>query len=133
MPRVTSLAEAEVDYGDHSSPSIYVKAGYTRSYESMCKQLKKLKNYEKPKKTSYPKSKYKPLKRKLSGGVSATPDTEASSLVRACRASPPQREAMWERTSRGARTPRRPSPLCSSCSARSSSATIPSSESGFSV
>ena len=37
-------------------------AGYTRSYESMCKQLKKLKNYEKPKKTSYPKSKYKPLK-----------------------------------------------------------------------
>ena len=28
----------------------------------MCKQLKKLKNYEKPKKTSYPKSKYKPLK-----------------------------------------------------------------------
>ena len=29
-------------------------AGYTRSYESMCKQLKKLKNYEKPKKTSYP-------------------------------------------------------------------------------
>lgn len=37
-------------------------AGYTRSYESMCKQLKKLKNYEKPKKISYPKSKYTPLK-----------------------------------------------------------------------
>ena len=28
----------------------------------MCKQIKKLKNYEKPKKISYPKSKYKPLK-----------------------------------------------------------------------
>ena len=37
-------------------------AGYTRSYESMCKQLKKLKNYEKPKKISYPKSNYTPLK-----------------------------------------------------------------------
>lgn len=39
-----------------------IDAGYTRSYESMCKQLKKLKSYEKPKKISYPKSKYKPLK-----------------------------------------------------------------------
>lgn len=28
----------------------------------MCKQIKKLKNYEKPRKISYPKSKYKPLK-----------------------------------------------------------------------
>lgn len=37
-------------------------AGYKRSYESMCKQLKKLKSYEKPKKIRYPKSKYKPLK-----------------------------------------------------------------------
>lgn len=37
-------------------------AGYKRSYGSMCKQIKKLKNYEKPKKISYPKSKYKPLK-----------------------------------------------------------------------
>ena len=39
-----------------------VDAGYKRSYGSMCKQIKKLKNYEKPKKISYPKSKYKPLK-----------------------------------------------------------------------
>ena len=39
-----------------------INAGYTRSYESMCKQVKKLKNYEKPKKISYPKSKYTPLK-----------------------------------------------------------------------
>lgn len=39
-----------------------IDAGYKRSYESMCKQLKKLKSYEKPKKISYPKSKYKPLK-----------------------------------------------------------------------
>lgn len=31
-------------------------AGYTRSYESMCKQLKKLKNYEKPKKTAIRKA-----------------------------------------------------------------------------
>ena len=37
-------------------------AGYKRSYESMCKQVKKLKNYEKPKKISYPKSRYEPLK-----------------------------------------------------------------------
>lgn len=37
-------------------------SGYKRSYGSMCKQIKKFKNYEKPKKISYPKSKYKPLK-----------------------------------------------------------------------
>lgn len=37
-------------------------SGYKRSYESMCKQIKKLRSYEKPKKISYPKSKYKPLK-----------------------------------------------------------------------
>lgn len=36
-------------------------AGYKRSYESMCKQIKKLKEYEKPRNVSYPKSKYKPL------------------------------------------------------------------------
>lgn len=39
-----------------------IEAGYKRSYESMCKQIKKFKNYEKPKHTSYPKSKYQPLK-----------------------------------------------------------------------
>lgn len=38
-----------------------IDAGYKRSYGSMCKQIKKLKNYEKLKKISYPKSKYKPL------------------------------------------------------------------------
>ncbi|WP_409482567.1 DDE-type integrase/transposase/recombinase [Helcococcus ovis] len=37
-------------------------SGYKRSYGSTCKQIKKFKNYEKPKKISYPKSKYKPLK-----------------------------------------------------------------------
>lgn len=40
----------------------YIEAGYKRSYESMCKQIKKLKSYKKPKKVSYPKSKYEPLK-----------------------------------------------------------------------
>ena len=39
-----------------------IDAGYKRSYESMCKQLRRLKTCEKPKKISYPKSKYKPLK-----------------------------------------------------------------------
>ena len=39
-----------------------IDAGYKRSYESMCRQIKKFKNYEKPKKISYPKSKYEPLK-----------------------------------------------------------------------
>ena len=38
-----------------------IDAGYKRSYESMCRQIKKFKNYEKPKKISYPKSKYEPL------------------------------------------------------------------------
>ena len=42
-------------------------SGYKRSYESMCKQLKKLKEYVKPKKISYPKSKYKPLKGRYPG------------------------------------------------------------------
>ncbi|MDY6038295.1 MAG: helix-turn-helix domain-containing protein [Eubacterium sp.] len=42
-------------------------AGYTRSYESMCKQIKRLKNYEKPKRISYPKSKYKPVKASYPG------------------------------------------------------------------
>lgn len=37
-------------------------AGYKRSYESMCRQIKKLKGYEKLKKISYPKSKYEALK-----------------------------------------------------------------------
>lgn len=37
-------------------------AGYKRSYGSMCRQIKKLKGYEKPKKISYPKSKYEALK-----------------------------------------------------------------------
>lgn len=37
-------------------------AGYMRSYESMCKQIKRFKGYEKPKHISYPKSQYKPLK-----------------------------------------------------------------------
>lgn len=41
--------------------------GYKRSYESMCKQLKKLKEYEKPRNISYPKSKYKPLKGRYPG------------------------------------------------------------------
>lgn len=44
-----------------------IDAGYKRSYESMCKQIKKLKNYEKPKKIIYPKSKYKPLKGRYPG------------------------------------------------------------------
>lgn len=44
-----------------------IDAGYTRSYESMCKQIKKLKEYEKPKNISYPKSKYKPLKGRYPG------------------------------------------------------------------
>lgn len=35
-----------------------IDAGYKRSYESMCKKLRKLKSYEKPKKISYPKRKY---------------------------------------------------------------------------
>lgn len=39
-----------------------IDAGYKRSYGSFRKQIKKLKSYEKPKKISYPKSKYKPLK-----------------------------------------------------------------------
>ena len=39
-----------------------IDAGYKRSYESMCRQIKKFKNYEKPKRISYPKSKYEPLK-----------------------------------------------------------------------
>ena len=38
-----------------------IDAGYKRSYESMRRQIKKFKNYEKPKKISYPKSKYEPL------------------------------------------------------------------------
>lgn len=37
-------------------------SGYKRSYESMCKQLKKLRSYEKQEKTRYPKSRYEPLK-----------------------------------------------------------------------
>lgn len=39
-----------------------IDAGYKRSYGSMCKQIKKIKSYERPKRISYPKSKYKPLK-----------------------------------------------------------------------
>lgn len=42
-------------------------AGYKRSYESMCKQIKKLKEYEKPRNVSYPKSKYKPLEGRYPG------------------------------------------------------------------
>lgn len=42
-------------------------AGYKRSYESMCKQIKKQKEYEKPRNISYPKSKYKPLKGRYPG------------------------------------------------------------------
>ena len=37
-------------------------SGYKRSYESMCKQLKKLRSYEKQEKIRYPKSRYEPLK-----------------------------------------------------------------------
>ena len=37
-------------------------SGYKRSYESMCKQLKKLRSYEKQEKIKYPKSRYEPLK-----------------------------------------------------------------------
>ena len=44
-----------------------IDAGYKRSYESMCRQIKKFKNYEKPKKISYPKSKYEPLKESYPG------------------------------------------------------------------
>ncbi len=39
-----------------------VDAGYERSYESMCKQIKKFKGYEKPGRQSYPKSNYQPQK-----------------------------------------------------------------------
>ena len=44
-----------------------IDAGYKRTYESMCRQIKKFKNYEKPKKISYLKSKYEPLKRSYPG------------------------------------------------------------------
>ena len=40
----------------------YKDSGYKRSYESMCKQLKKLRSYEKHEKIRYPKSRYEPLK-----------------------------------------------------------------------
>ena len=39
-----------------------VDARYKRSYESMCKQLKKLRSYEKQEKIRYSKSRYEPLK-----------------------------------------------------------------------
>lgn len=39
-----------------------IDSGYVRSYESMCKQIRKFKEYRKPKRVSYPKSKYEPLK-----------------------------------------------------------------------
>ena len=42
-----------------------IDAGYKRSYESMCRQIKKFKNYEKPKKISYPKQ-IRTIKRELS-------------------------------------------------------------------
>lgn len=38
------------------------ESGYKISYGSMCKQIRKQKNYEKAKRISYPKSKYKALK-----------------------------------------------------------------------
>ena len=38
------------------------ESGYKRSYGSMCKQIRKQKSYEKAKRISYPKSKYKALK-----------------------------------------------------------------------
>lgn len=44
-----------------------IEVGYKRSYGAMCKQLTKMKNYKKPKKLSYPKSKYKLLKGKYIG------------------------------------------------------------------
>ena len=37
------------------------ESGYKRSYGSMCKQIRKQKSYEKAKRISYPKSKYKAL------------------------------------------------------------------------
>ncbi len=46
-----------------------LESGYSRSYESMCKQIKKLRHDEKSKHVSYPKSKYKPLIRELSGRI----------------------------------------------------------------
>lgn len=39
-------------------------AGYKRTYESMCKQIKKLKLVEQPKSVKYPKSRYKRLEAK---------------------------------------------------------------------
>lgn len=65
------LLKKKYQYHKHEGlAQVYRKcldAGYKRSYGSMCKQIKKLKNYEKPKKISYPKSKYKPLKGKYPG------------------------------------------------------------------
>ena len=55
-------------YGHHKHEGlgqVYRKckdSGYKRSYESMCKQLKKLRSYEKQEKIKYPKSRYEPLK-----------------------------------------------------------------------
>lgn len=43
------------------------ESGYKRSYGSMCKQIRKQKSYEKAKRISYPKSKYKALKGKYPG------------------------------------------------------------------
>lgn len=44
-----------------------VDAGYTRSYGSMCKQIRKFENYVKPIRVSYPKSRYEPLKGEYPG------------------------------------------------------------------
>ena len=55
-------------YGHHKHEGLgqvyrkFKDSGYKRSYESMCKQLKKLRSYEKQGKIRYPKSRYEPLK-----------------------------------------------------------------------
>ena len=55
-------------YGHHKHEGLgqvyrkFKDSGYKRSYESMCKQLKKLRSYEKQEKIKYPKSRYEPLK-----------------------------------------------------------------------
>lgn len=46
-----------------------VDQGYTRCFESMCKQIKKMKKPETKKKRKHPKTKYKPLKGKQPGDI----------------------------------------------------------------
>ena len=64
-------------YGHHKHEGLgqvyrkFKDSGYKRSYESMCKQLKKLRSYEKQGKIRYPKSRYEPLKGTYPGEITA--------------------------------------------------------------